>query len=263
MIERSNFFANLVGSISGLSFYASVPGKRHPLVVVHLFVLTLVVLAVILVPFAGRLIRTTDRYVRYYDERLPEIHIVGNRLSFVGPLPAVVQLESGAQIVVDTTGAYVSAEGLPRGSVLLTNRALEVKGEEGVRRYAFDSLHAAAPIIITPENVHALKGQFLAIFIALLVVGGAAVFFVLGLLVVLVGTGYVLLLDALRRGPVRAKDAWALAVYGLTPFTLVLCAVLVAGFFSTSFLVVLWVGYCLLLGLAVIRFHRAVVEHEP
>lgn len=262
-MERDSFFGNFVGSISGLSFYASAPGKRHPLVVLHLFVLALVVLAAIVGPFAGRLIRTTDRYVRYYDEGLPEIHIVGNKLSFVGLLPAVVQLESGAQIVIDTTGAYVSADSLPRGSVLLTNRALEVRGAQGVRRYSFDSLHAATPIIVTPKNVHALKGQFLAITIALFVVGGSAVVFVLGSLVALVGTGYVLLLDALRRGPLGAKDAWALAVYGLTPFALVLCAVLVAGLFSSSFLLVLWVGYCLLLALAVIRFHRAAVEHEP
>lgn len=176
-MERDSFFGNFVGSISGLSFYASAPGKRHPLVVLHLFVLGLVVLAAVVGPLASHLIMTTDRYVRYYDEGLPEMHIVGNKLSFVGLLPAVVQLESGAQIVIDTTGAYVSADSLPRGSVLLTNRALEVRGEQGVRRYSFDLVHAAAPIIVTPRNVHALKGQFLAITIALFVVGGSAAVF--------------------------------------------------------------------------------------
>jgi len=263
MKPRSSFFANFWGSISGLSFYASVPGKRHPLAVLHLFVLTTLVLAVVLVPFASRLIHTTNRYVSYYDHRFPQLHIAGNKISFVGPVPALVQLESGAQIVIDTTGAYTSTEDLPVGSVLLTNRALEVKGRQGVRRYTFDSLRAATPIIITPENVGRLKQQVLAVTIVFLAVAGMVVFFTLGLLVSLIGAGYVKGLVALRRGALRVEQAWPLAVYALTPFALILSAVLAAGVFSGAFLLVLWAGYCLLLAVALIRIHRSTPGLQP
>ncbi|MBC7188366.1 MAG: hypothetical protein H5U38_15175, partial [Calditrichaeota bacterium] len=73
--DKSNFFGNFLGSVSSLSFYAAVPQRRHPLVVLHLLVLSSVVLAVTLIPFASRMTAVAKRYVSYYDERFPEIHI--------------------------------------------------------------------------------------------------------------------------------------------------------------------------------------------
>ncbi|MBC7187680.1 MAG: DUF1189 family protein, partial [Calditrichaeota bacterium] len=168
------------------------------------------------------------------------------------------ELDNGVQVVVDTTGAFATVEDLPAASVLVTNRGVEVKTRHGVRRYAFDSLRSSVPLIITPKNAPTLLNQVLTVGIAVLAVGGAVAFLVLGFIAALLGAGYVLLLDALRHGPLRLKDAFAVAVYALTPFTVVLSVVLLAGLFSGSFLLVLWVGYCLLLAVAVIRIHRGV-----
>ncbi|MDZ7392779.1 MAG: DUF1189 family protein [candidate division KSB1 bacterium] len=260
-MEKSSFFGNFYGSISGLSFYAKVPQHRHPLVLLHVVVLAALVLAAALTPFVRRVAAVGDRLVSLYDERFPEIHLAGNHVRFVGTIPTEVQLADGRQVVVDTSGAYLSAEGMAPGSVLVTNRFLEVKTNQGLRRLLFDSLNATPGVVITPKNARALKDQVLVAMVALLAVSGLAAFSLVGLVVCLLGAGWVLFLCRRTRTPLRPRDAFALAAYGLTPPALVLGAVLLAKVSSGPFVALLWAGYCFLLVLVVLRIRGAVGVH--
>ncbi len=262
MVEKSNFFGNFYGSISGLSFYARVPQQRHQLLLLHLLLLAAVLTAGALTPFARHLAVLADRYVSFYDERFPEIHVLGKGVTFVGVVPTDVHLADGRRVVVDTSGVFTSVEGMPAGSVLLTNRFLELKTDRGVRRITFDSLHASTALVITPKNARALKNQVLALTVALLAASGLVIVFVLGLLLATLGAGCVLLLRTLSRTAIGPRAAFALAVYALTPVTVVLTVVVAAGVFSGSFFGILWAGYCSLLGLAVLRVRGGAGSHE-
>ncbi len=209
----------------GLHLFELLKNAKKYILVLIVLALNVIFTVCWVIPLATEAVHKVNELTGYYDERFPEIEISTARVSYAGTdIPVIITLPHGGNAVFDTTGVYTSVEEFPEGSILFTESAVQWRDSEGVEVAHFKDVKTVQPILITHANIKTLKNALLGWGIVLVSVLAYMFFCCILFFVIALGSGFCVLFDSLRNGPMQPGDSFTLAVCALTPFVVFLSA---------------------------------------
>ena len=241
----------------GLHLYELLRGKKKIVILLYLFVLCFVFTISWIVPISTKVVHKINNITRHYDDRFPEIHIFTGRAEYRhATIPTQIDLPNGNTVIFDTTGTYTSLEDFADGSILFTDKTILWKEDSKTEVYHLKDIKTVQPLVISPQNIATLKNMVIFWGIAIGTIIMCFIFTCLLFCFVALGSGFCVLLNSLRNGPLHPGDALTLAVFALTPFILFTSAIYILNFSMRGLWGFLIVFYFIVLAVNVILLEK-------
>jgi hypothetical protein len=237
--SKINIFKCFIYSITGFDRYRVLLRQSMGKAVGCLILLSLLMSAVIFIPFFTMTYDVSNKALSYITEKLPDFRLSEGRLEVYGEMPIVFE-EGDVPVVIDTTpGAEDSILNQYDTVFLITDSKMVIKNYVNRQEYPFsafdgldikkDTLIKAMPIIKAYINIIYI---FSAILLAIIFTGAK---FISALVVSIIG----LIANSSSRTNLTFKSIFKLSMFSMT-LPLIICTVIDALMINIPFMPVLF-----------------------